>query len=390
MIPYSRQTVEADDVLSVEQTLRSDYLTCGPKVQEYENALRDVVGSSYVIACSSGTAALHLAMLTLGLGRGDAVIVPSVTFVATANVVQMCGAAVVFADVNPETGLVSPQTMDAALQRAQKFGRVRAAFAVHLNGQICDIVGLKTVLEPYGAELIEDATHALGANYRWDGSGSRIACFSTHPVKAIATGEGGFLATCDEELAKDVERLRSHGINRDPAFFTMGNLAFEGNHPNQWHYELHTLGWNYRLPDILCALGLSQLRKLPRFMERRATIARTYVEAFRCMTPLVRPVPRGERPDGLHLYPLLIDFTALGLSRRGVMDRLRGKGVGTQVHYIPVHLQPYYRARFDTPNLPGAMAYFERCLSIPLYPGLSDEEVLTVVEAVGDVAGRAA
>lgn len=385
VLPYARQSISEEDVAAVATALSSDFLTTGPEVGAYEADLAGALGSRHVKVCNSGTAALHLALLAMGVGPGDNIIVPTVTFLATANAVRMCGANVVFADVDPKTGLVTKETMAEALERASAAGRTRAAFAVHLNGQLCDVDELASVLNPVDVALLEDAAHALGAEYRWDvAAPSRLACFSTHPVKSIATGEGGFVATNDAALAEAVERFRSHGITRNPAAFSVNSLAFDDGVPNPWHYEMHEVGWNYRLPDILCALGRSQLRQLPRFMERRRTIAARYDAAFGPMSPHLETVPRGG-PDGLHLYPILIDFSALGTTRRRVMERLRQNGVGTQVHYMPVHLQPYYRAASPTRDLPGAMAYFERCLSIPFYPGLTDSDVDVVIGGIAQL-----
>lgn len=380
-LPYSRQTVDDDDVAAVAAVLRSDYLTTGPLVEAFEAAFAKVSGAAHAVACNSGTAALHLAVLSIDLGPGDAAIVPTTTFLATANVVRMTGAEVIFADVDSETGLLTPATLSEACKRARASGaKVKAALPVHLNGQICDMESIAAVANSEGIELIEDACHALGVAEIGATRYSRVACFSTHAVKAIATGEGGVATTSDPLLAERMRRLRSHGMIRDKAEFVHRDLAFDGADVNPWYYEMAEIGWNYRLPDVLCALGVSQIRKLDRLRKRRIEIVTQYDRLFAAMAPAIVSVPHG-RPHGWHLYPLLIDFAALGVTRAGMMNLLRADGIGTQVHYIPVHLQPYYKQRYGDQNLPGATRYYDRCLSIPFYPGMSDADVERVASA---------
>jgi UDP-4-amino-4,6-dideoxy-N-acetyl-beta-L-altrosamine transaminase len=390
-LPYGRQTVEDDDIDAVAAALRSDFLTTGPAVEEFEAAFAAVTGAAHAVACNSGTAALHLAVLGEDLGPGDAAIVPSVTFLATANVVCMTGADVIFADVDPDTGLMTPSTCAAALARAKAAGlKPKAAMPVHLNGQVCDMAGLAAVAREGGITLIEDACHALGVDAVGATAHSRAACFSTHPVKAIATGEGGVVTTSDAALADRLRRLRSHGMSRDAGGFENHDLGFEGNEPNPWYYEMAEVGWNYRLPDILCALGVNQLTKLARFRRRRLDIVELYDRLLAPLAPDIRPVPHGEAPHGWHLYAVLVDFAALGRSRARVMRELRDRGIGTQVHYIPVHLQPYYRQRCGDISLPGALAYYSRCLSLPFYPAMSDADVERVSGALTALADRTA
>ncbi len=391
-LPYGRQTIEDDDVDAVVAALRAAVLTTGPKVDEFEAAFASAVGAPYAVACNSGTAALHLAVLAHDIGSGDAAIVPTLTFVATANVVRMTGAEAVFSDVDPDTGLMTPETLRSAIARAKAAGFTpKVALPVHLNGQLCDMPALAAVAAEAGIVLIEDACHALGVEDVGATRHSRAACFSTHPVKAIATGEGGAVATADAELATRMRQLRSHGLVRDAERFQNRDLAFSGGEPNPWYYEMGEIGWNYRLPDVLCALGISQLRKLARFYSRRREIAALYDRAFASFPAAVRPVPHGDRPHGWHLYALLIDFAGLGMSRASAMNALRAQGIGTQVHYIPVHTQPYYRRRYGDIALPGADAYYSRCLSIPIFPMMSDADVDRVVVAVASLArGRAA
>jgi UDP-4-amino-4,6-dideoxy-N-acetyl-beta-L-altrosamine transaminase len=387
-LPYGKQTIEDDDVAAVAEALRADLLTTGPKVEEYEAAFARATGATHAVACNSGTAALHLAMLGLDLKPDQAAVVPAITFVATANVVRMTGAEVVFADVDPDTGLMTPETLRAALDTGVKgAASVKAAVPVHLNGQLCDMSALRTVANDAGVELVEDACHALGVNGVGSNAYSRLACFSTHAVKAIATGEGGVVTTADADLADRMRRLRTHGMQRHADAFENQRLAFDGSTPNPWYYEMSEIGWNYRLPDVLCALGLSQLKKLERFHRRRREITSMYDRLLAPLAPVIRPPRHDSARHGWHLYVILVDFDRLGMTRGQVMAALRMQGIGTQVHYIPVHHQPYYRDRYGAQQLPGADAYYAHCLSLPIYPAMSDDDVQRVVHALADVAG---
>ncbi|HYE46179.1 MAG TPA: UDP-4-amino-4,6-dideoxy-N-acetyl-beta-L-altrosamine transaminase [Caulobacter sp.] len=380
-LPYGRQTIEEDDIAAVADALRGEFLTTGPAVEAFETAFADKVGAAHAVACSNGTASLHLAMLALGIGPGDTCIVPSITFLATANCAAYVGARVVFADVDPDSGLMTPATLAAALSRAG--GPVRAVLPVHLRGDACDLPGLARLASGAGAVLVEDAPHALGTTMDFgagrervgDCAHSAMASFSFHPVKTIATGEGGMITTNDAALAAKLRILRSHGMIRPP-----------GAEP--WVYEMAEPGFNYRLPDINCALGLSQLGKLDRFTARRRALAARYAER---LAPLANRVRLAARPDwsdpALHLLCVLIDFESLGVSRAEVMRRLAEAGVGSQVHYIPVHTQPYWQARNGALDLPGATAWYERCLSLPLFPGMADTDVDRVAEALEAATG---
>jgi UDP-4-amino-4,6-dideoxy-N-acetyl-beta-L-altrosamine transaminase len=386
-LPYGRQTIEDDDVAAVAAALRADYLTTGPTVAAFEQAFATATGAEHAVACNSGTAALHLAVLALDLGPGDCAIVPSMTFLATANCVRMTGAEVVFADVDPDNGLMTPQTLEEALARVPSGLQARVVLPVHLNGQVCDLEALSHVAKRHGVDIVEDACHALGEVDVGAARRSRAACFSTHPVKAIATGEGGVITTAEAPLAERMRALRSHGIVRGEAM-TDRALSFNGSESNPWSYEMPEIGWNYRMPDVLCALGLSQLTKLSRFMARRRALVALYDRLLAPLAPRLRPVSHGNAPHGWHIYAVLIDFVALGKSRKSVMEALRGEGIGTQVHYIPVHRQPYYRDRYGDIVLPGADAYFARCLSIPFYPLLTDDDARRVASALERVVSR--
>jgi UDP-4-amino-4,6-dideoxy-N-acetyl-beta-L-altrosamine transaminase len=382
VLPYGHQTIEDDDIAAVAAALRADFLTTGPTVDAFEAAFAETVGARHAVACANGTAALHLAMLALDVQPGEVVIAPSITFLATANCARYVGAEVVFADVDPLSGLMTPDTLAEALGRVG--GRkLRAVLPVHLRGDTVNLPDLAALAGQAGAVLVEDAPHALGSTMTYgnaaeragDARHSAMATFSFHPVKTIATGEGGMVTTNDAALAERLRVMRSHGMVR-PA----------GSDP--WWYEMPEPGFNYRLPDILCALGLSQLAKLPRFAARRRALAKAYETALTPLAPVVRLAARPAWSDPvLHLLCVLIDFEAAGRTRRQVVEDLRAKGVGTQVHYIPVHRQPYYRARYGELTLPGAEAWYDRCLSLPLYPGMADEDVGRVVEALKKVLG---
>ncbi len=386
-LPYGRQTIEDDDIAAVSAAMRSDLLTTGPLVEVFERDFARATGAAHAVACNSGTAALHLAVLALDCGPNDAVIVPTMTFLSTANVVRMTGAEVVFADVDPQTGLMTPQTFGAALARAAG-RRVKAALPVHLNGRICAMAEIRERADADGVALVEDACHALGVPSAGATRHSRMACFSTHPVKAIATGEGGMVTTADPLLARRMGRLRSHAMVRDAEAFEDADLGFSDRVANPWYYEMHELGWNYRLPDILCALGVSQLKKLDRFHRRRVEIAALYDRLLAPLAQVVRPVSRATNEHGWHLYAVLVDFAQLGISRATVMNELRRRGIGTQVHYIPVHHQPYYRKRYGDLELPGADAYYARCLSLPIFAGMLDDDARNVADALSHIVNK--
>lgn len=381
-LPYGRQTIEDDDIAAVAEALRADFLTTGPTVEAFETAFKAKVGAEHAIAVSNGTATLHLAMMALGVGEGDVCIAPSVTFLATANCARYVGAEVVFADVDPDSGLMTPDTLADALARAGD-RRVRAVLPVHLRGDVCDLPALKAMASAAGAVLVEDAPHALGSTATFgneihavgDGAYSAFASFSFHPVKALATGEGGMLTTNDAALAAKARSLRGHGMVR-PA----------GAEP--WVYEMPELGFNYRIPDVLCALGVSQLSKLDRFVERRRALTARYETLLAPLSPLVRLAARPAWSDpALHLLTVLIDFEAAMTTRAAVVESLKAQGIGSQVHYIPVHRQPYYVNRYGLADLPGADAWYGRCLTLPLYPGMEDEDPQRVVEALARALG---
>ncbi len=387
-LPYGRQLVDEDDIRAVADVLRSDWLTTGPAVERFEDALRHATGACHAIACSSGTAALHLAAMALDLGPDDCVIVPDVTFAATAAAPAFTGARVVLADVDPETGLMNPEHFTAALKRAP--GPVRAVFPVHLNGQCADIAAIAAIARPRGIRIVADACHALGSRYLQDGQQQRaggddadMSVFSFHPVKTIAAGEGGAITTEDDGLARRLSRLRNHGIIREAAAFTAPDATDSAGNINPWHYEIHETGLNYRLSDIHAALAFSQMGKLDDFIARRRRLHDAYCTAFVPFRPLIRMVEAlpGQNP-AWHLAVALIDFAAAGAGRGDVMRSLRERGIGTQVHYIPLHRQPAFAEAARGGDFPGAEAYFAKALWLPLHAGMQKADVHRVVEAL--------
>lgn len=394
-LPYGRQTIQDDDIEAVTQALRSEFLTTGPLVKRFDDALTAKTGARAGICCSSGTAALHLAALALGYGHGDLVVVPALTFVATANAARYVAAEVLFCDVDSETGLMGPEHLEAALaQRAN--GRLRAVHVVHLNGQAANMAEIGALARRHSLTIVEDACHALGASYRrsngeWVPVGcardSDGVCFSYHPVKALTTAEGGAVTTNDEVLAVRLAQLRSHGIVREQDNFEFHALAFDsGSGVNPWYYELRDLGYNYRLPDLLCALGLNQLAKLDTFVAQRRSLADRYDRNLRRLAPLLTPLPRVPwSSHAFHLYVVHINFAAAGRSRAQVMRELRERGIGSQVHYVPVHMQPYYRNRYPGLTFPGAERYYQTCLSLPIFPLMTNADVDRVSSALEDV-----
>lgn len=399
-LPYGRQLLDEDDRNAVMDVLNGDWLTTGPVVGEFERALAKRCGAPHAVSCSSGTAALHIACLTLGLGPEDAAIVPAITFLATANAPRLTGAEVVFADVDPDSGLMEAPQLDAAIARAKALGRrPRVVLPVHLGGQCADLAAIEATARDNGMAVIEDACHALGTIYQpADRAPSAIgACahsdltvFSFHAVKNIAAGEGGAVLARAEEPARRLRQWRNHGVTRDADGFEDRDAAFDGGTVNPWYYEMPDIGFNYRISDINCALALSQLKKLDRFAATRRALVRHYDRRLSGLAPLVRPVARNAACAPVwHLYSVLIDFARLGTSRGRVMRALSERGIGTQVHYIPVHRQPYYRRRYGESTLPGAEAYYHRTLSLPLFASMTTADADRVVDALAEVLALA-
>ena len=397
-LPYARQVIDEDDIAAVVNVLRSNYLTTGPVTTAFEKKLSEVTEAPFAVACSSGTAALHLATLALGIGPGDTVIIPAITFLATANVVRYTGAEVLFADVDPDNGLMRPDHLKQALEIRNS--GTKAVYPVHLGGQSPNMKEIRDIAISNNLTVVEDASHAIGASYYGANGEARtgacvqsdITTFSFHPVKTIAMGEGGAITTAKPFLADKVRLLLNHGITREKKSFIYKGLAFnqdaemKNKKVNPWYYEMHNLGFNYRTSDIHCALGLSQLGKLNKFVRHRRALAKTYDSLLAPLAPFVRPVSRlsGNRP-AWHLYQVLIDFNLAGISRAEMMSRCSQMGIGTQVHYIPVHRQPYYHDRYGEQKLSGADSFYERCLSLPLFFGMTSNDVRRVVNSIEEI-----
>jgi UDP-4-amino-4,6-dideoxy-N-acetyl-beta-L-altrosamine transaminase len=386
ILPYGRHAIDEADIEAVRSVLCGDWLTTGPAVRRFETALAERTGAAHAVSCANGTAALHLACLALDLKAGDCVIVPAITFSATANAARLCDADVVFTDVDPDTGLMEADHLTAALAEAERRGwKPRIVLPVHLAGQCADMTAIAEVARAHGLAIVEDACHAIGTvECHKDGTEAPVgACvhsdmtvFSFHPVKTIAAGEGGAVTTQNAALAERLRRLRGHGIVRDETLFEDRVEAFEQAVVNPWYYEMVELGLNYRLSDINCALALSQMQKLDRFVAIRRALAALYDASLARFSPILERTHRraGSKP-AWHLYTVLIDFEAAGITRGQLMRDLETGGVRTQVHYIPVPRQPYYRKLYGDVVLPGADAYYRRTLSLPLYVGMTGQDV---------------
>lgn len=376
MLPYGRQSISEEDIQTVVDVLRSDWLTTGPKVAEFEEALAARVGAKYAVAFSSGTAALHGAAFAAGLKSGDEAITSPLTFAATANCVLYQGALPVFADVSPDTLNLDP---DRLAERITP--NTRAILPVDYAGHPADLDPILALAERHGFIVIEDACHALGAEYkgRRTGSIAHMSVFSFHPVKHVATGEGGMVTTDRADLAETLRRFRNHGISSD---------ARTRQAAGQWHYEMVLLGFNYRLTDVACALGISQLKKLEANLARRREIAARYTAAFQDLRGVVTPSVRPDVNPAWHLYPVRFNTSQLRRDRAHVFRALRAENIGVNVHYIPVHLHPYYRDRFGYQGgeYPVAETAYEQLISLPMFHGMTEQDVEDVIAAVSKVS----
>ncbi len=379
-IPYGRQLIEDDDIAAVVEVLRGDWLTTGPTVGKFEEAFAGYVGAQHAVAVSNGTAALHLAMLAAGIGPGDEVIVPALTFAASANCVRYVGATVVFADVRDDT-----LTIDPAHAASLVTPRTKAIVAVDYAGLPCDLDELLAICERHGLLLVEDACHAPGAEYRGRriGSIAHLSTFSLHPVKHMTSGEGGVVTANDRHLADRVRMLRNHGITSDHR---------QREQQGTWRYDMVELGFNYRLPDIQCALALSQLRKMPAWLERRRAIAKRYHDSLTGLASELRlPVEPADRRHAWHLYAVRLAGPAPAAARQRLFNGLRAANIGANVHYLPVYLHPYYEALGYRPGLcPVSELAYQGLLSLPMWHGMTGAQQDAVLGALTEELSRAA
>ena len=386
LIPYGRQAISEDDIEAVAAVLRSDFLTQGPVVPRFEASVLEACGARYAVAMNSATSALHLACLALGVGPGDLVWTSPITFVASANCALYCGATVDFVDIDPRTYNLSPERLEEKLIDADRSRRLpKVVIPVHLCGQSADMAAIHALSRRFGFRVIEDASHAIGGRYQGEPVGncrySDITVFSFHPVKIVTTAEGGMAVTNDEALAASMRRLRSHGITRDPAEMTR---APDG----PWYYEQIDLGFNYRMTDVHAALGLSQMRRLGEFVERRHAIAAEY-DARLAGLSVVTPWQHADTYSGLHLYVIRLQLDRIAATHRDVFAALRREGVGVNLHYIPVYRQPYYgRFHFDAARFPEAERYYAEAISLPIFATLAPADLDRVVRTLTDTLAR--
>ena len=381
MIPYGRQDITQADIDAVVGVLQSDFLTQGPQVPLFEKTVAEHVGARHALAVNSATSALHIACLALGLGPGDWLWTTPITFVASANCGLYCSAQVDFVDIDPRTYNLCPQALERKLVAAQAAGRLpKIVVAVHLCGQPCDMAAIHALGQRFGFKIIEDASHAIGGKYKGEfiGNGrySDITVFSFHPVKIITTAEGGMAVTNDPQLAEKMALLRSHGITRDPRQMT---------HPadGPWYYQQIDLGFNYRMTELQAALGISQMQRLDQYVARRHELAIRYDNLLAAL-PVTRPWQHPDSYSGLHLYVIRLQLDQIGKSHLEIFESLRQQGIGVNLHYIPVHLQPYYQAMgFKRGDYPEAERYYAEAISLPMFQTMSLEQQDTVLDALG-------
>ncbi|MEG3081823.1 UDP-4-amino-4,6-dideoxy-N-acetyl-beta-L-altrosamine transaminase [Halomonas sp. 5021] len=385
MIPYGRQEINQADIDAVVSVLESDFLTQGPQVPRFEQSVAAHVGAKHALAVNSATSALHIACLALGLGKGDWLWTSPITFVASANCGLYCGAQVDFVDIDPHTYNLCPKALETKLERAEREGRLpKVVVAVHLCGQPCDMQSLHLLSKRYGFKLIEDASHAIGAKYQGEFVGnsrySDITVFSFHPVKIITTAEGGMAVTNDQYLAERMDLLRSHGVTRDPELMT-----HEADGP--WYYQQVELGFNYRMTDLQAALGASQMTRLDEYVARRNALAARYDDLLSELS-LTTPWQHPDNYSGRHLYVIRLHLDRLKVSHREVFESLREQGIGVNLHYIPVHSQPYYQTMgFNKDDFPEAEQYYSEAISVPLFHTMTESQQDVVVSALKNALG---
>lgn len=382
-IPYGRQDISEADIQAVVDVLRSDFLTQGPAVPAFEQAVSDYCGAQHAVAVNSATSALHIACLALGIGKGDVVWTSPITFVASANCALYCGAGVDFVDIDPRTYNLSVEQLQIKLEQARQQNRLpKVVIPVHLCGQPCEMERIHQLSQEFGFKIIEDASHAIGGKYQNEPIGScrysDITVFSFHPVKIITTAEGGIAVTNHADLAEKMALLRSHGITRDPA-----QMTHESD--GAWYYQQVDLGFNYRMTDMQAALGLSQMQRLDVFVQRRHELAQRYNELLAHL-PLTLPWQHPDGYSGLHLYVIRLQLDAIKLTHREVFDALRQQGIGVNLHYIPVHTQPYYQAMgFKDRSFPESERYYQEAISLPMFSAMTDEQQTSVFKSVNSI-----
>ena len=386
LIPYGKQEITQQDLDAVVSVLKSDFLTQGPRVPAFEEALTALSGCKNAIAVNSATSALHLACVALGVKEGDAVWTSPISFVASANAALYCGATVDFVDIDPQTYNMSMSALEEKLIRAKKSNSLpKVVIPVHFAGLPCDMRKIKALSESFDFKIIEDAAHAIGASYYGDPIGScrysDICVFSFHPVKIVTTAEGGALTTNSDEIYEQLNMLRSHGITRN-------SEAMEGLADGAWYYEQQTLGWNYRMSDIHAALGSSQLTRLKEYVQGRNELAKIYDAELSSM-PLITPHRSADSISSYHLYVLRLDPESSPVSRSTLFEELKCKGVGVQVHYIPIPYHPYYRTLgLTSDDIPEAVKYYEEAITIPLFPSMSDEDQFYVIDTLKELFSK--
>ena len=387
-LPYSRQSIDKEDIYEVTKTLKKDFITQGPKIYEFEKNFAKYVKAKYAVACATGTAALHIACQSLKLGKGRNLLTSPITFVASANCAQFLGADTHFADIDLDNYCISPSSLEKILKNK----KIDIVVVVHMSGHPADLEGINNLKKKYDFKIIEDACHALGSSYKNKKIGScfysDISTFSFHPVKPITTGEGGMVTTNSEKIYKSLLKFRTHGIHKNKDDFFNKDMAYDkiGN-VNQWYYEMSDLGHNHRITDFQSALGNSQLKKIDKFIQARRKIAKIYNNGFSKNKFIKVPKVNPNISHAYHLYTLLIDFKRINKSRNEIMKKLRDMNIGTQVLYIPIHLQPYYLKKygFKIGDFPNAENYYESCLSIPIFPNIQKREIDYVIDRINNL-----
>ena len=384
-LPYSKQLIDKKDIKAVSNVLRENFITQGPRIALFEKNFARYVGAKFAVACATGTAALHLACQALKLGPGGNLLTSPITFVASANCAQFVGADTHFADIDPKNYCISPKSLAEVLKKK----KINIVFVVHMSGHPADLEEIYKLKKKYNFKIIEDSCHALGGTYKNKKIGScfysDISTFSFHPVKPITTGEGGMVTTNSKEIYESLLKFRTHGIHKKKNNFLNQKMAFDKDGKvNEWYYEMTELGFNYRITDIQCALGISQLKKIDKFIKARRNIAKMYNSGFLKNKLIKIPLEDINVKHVYHLYTILIDFKKLGKSRNQVMHELKNYNIGSQVLYIPVHLQPYYLKKYDFKNgdFPLAEKYYENFLSIPIFPDLKKKEIIYTISQI--------